>query len=412
MGDATFRFRLRGSLLGLQFLFVAFGALVLVPLLTGLDPNVALFTAGAGTLLFQVINRSQVPPVFLASSFAFIAPIAHGISTWGVAETLSGLVAAGLGYVLLSMAISRFGTDFVHRLLPPIVVGPVIASIGLLLAPVAVNMAIGRTGDGGVELVPRSQALIVSGLALAVTIVVMLKGNGMARLLSILCGVGAGYGAALMMGLVDFSAVATAPVLAFPEFVTPKLTWPAVLFMRPVAIAPAVEHIGDILAISRITGVDYFKKPGLRKTILGDGLATSLAALLGGPPNTTYSEVTGAVAVTRAYNPAIMTWAALFAIVFAFSGKLGALLATVPVPVMGGILILLFGIIASVGLQTLVKAEVDLGQPRNMIIVSLILVSALGGLSIEGAGIALSGIGLGAVVGILLNLLLPRTMVE
>ncbi len=412
MGDATFRFRLRGSLLGLQFLFVAFGALVLVPLLTGLDPNVALFTAGAGTLLFQVINRSQVPPVFLASSFAFIAPIAHGISTWGVAEILSGLVAAGLGYVLLSMAISRFGTDFVHRLLPPIVVGPVIASIGLLLAPVAVNMAIGRTGDGGVELVPRSQALIVSGLALAVTIVVMLKGNGMARLLSILCGVGAGYGAALMMGLVDFSAVATAPVLAFPEFVTPKLNWHAVLFMLPVAIAPAVEHIGDILAISRITGVDYFKKPGLRKTILGDGLATSLAALLGGPPNTTYSEVTGAVAVTRAYNPAIMTWAALFAIVFAFSGKLGALLATVPVPVMGGILILLFGIIASVGLQTLVKAEVDLGQPRNMIIVSLILVSALGGLSIEGAGIALSGIGLGAVVGILLNLLLPRTMVE
>ena len=149
MGDATFRFRLRGSLLGLQFLFVAFGALVLVPLLTGLDPNVALFTAGAGTLLFQVINRSQVPPVFLASSFAFIAPIAHGVSTWGVAETLSGLVAAGLGYVLLSMAISRFGTDFVHRLLPPIVVGPVIASIGLLLAPVAVNMAIGRIGRWG-----------------------------------------------------------------------------------------------------------------------------------------------------------------------------------------------------------------------------------------------------------------------
>lgn len=262
------------------------------------------------------------------------------------------------------------------------------------------------------ELVPRSQAFLVSGLALAVTIGVMLKGKGMARLLSILCGVVVGYGAALMMGLVDFSAVAAAPMFASPDFVVPQLNWQAVLFMLPVAIAPAVEHIGDILAVSKVTGVDYLKKPGLRKTILGDGLATSLAALLGGPPNTTYSEVTGAVAVTRVYNPAIMTWAALFAIVFAFSGKLGALLATVPVPVMGGILILLFGIIASVGLQTLVRGEVDLGQPRNMIIVSLILVSAQGGLTIEGGGVTLSGIGLGAVVGILLNLLLPRAMVE
>lgn len=406
---SDYRFRVRDALLGLQFLFVAFGALVLVPILTGLDPNVALFTAGAGTLLFQLVNRERIPPVFLASSFAFIAPIIHGVQTWGIAGTMSGLVAAGLFYVILSLLISRFGSGFLHRTLPPIVVGPVIISIGLLLAPVAVNMAMGKTGDGAVQLVPTGQAGLISTVALATTVLVMLRGRGTFKLLSILAGIGTGYGLALGFGLVDFSAIREAPVLAVPDFVMPEFNWQAILFILPVAVAPAVEHVGDILAISRTTGQDYMDKPGLKKTLLGDGLATALASALGGPPNTTYSEVTGAVAITKAYNPAIMTWAALLAVALAFCGKLGGILATIPVPVMGGILLLLFGSIAAIGMQTLIHAKVDLSQPRNLTVVAMILVFAIGGMTVELGGVAFSGIGLGAVVGILLNLLLPQT---
>lgn len=408
----TYRFQGRDALLGLQFLFVAFGALVLVPILTGLDPNVALFTAGAGTLLFQFINRERVPPVFLASSFAFIAPIIHGVQTWGVAGTMSGLVAAGFFYVALSLLVSRFGTGFLHYALPPIVVGPVIMTIGLLLAPVGVNMAMGKTGDGGTQLVPLGQATLVSAAALVTTIVVMFKGRRTLKLLSILAGIVVGYVLSLVLGLVEFTSVQTAPWVAVPKFVAPELNWEAILFILPVAIAPAVEHIGDMLAIGRTTGRDYLEKPGLRKTLLGDGLATSFASVLGGPPNTTYSEVTGAVAITKAFNPAIMTWASLFAIVLAFSGKLGGLLATIPVPVMGGILVLLFGSIAAIGMQTLIHAKVDLSQPRNLIVVAIILVFAIGGMTVQIGGVAFSGIGLGAVMGILLNLLLPRSKTE
>jgi uracil permease len=230
----------------------------------------------------------------------------------------------------------------------------------------------------------------------------------MLRLLPILIGLAVGYIAAILFGIVDFSAVAKAPVFAMPAFVMPELNWEAVFFILPIAIAPAVEHIGDMLAISRVTGEDYLKKPGLHKTLLGDGLATSAASMLGGPPNTTYSEVTGAVTITRAFNPAIMTWAAIFAIVLAFFSKLGGFLQTIPVPVMGGILLLLFGVIASVGMNTLIHAKVDLSESRNMIIVSLILVFAIGGMSFDFGGVAFSGIGLGAVTGILLNLILPH----
>ena len=394
-------------MLGLQFLFVAFGALVLVPILTGLDPNVALFTAGAGTLLFQLVNREKVPPIFLASSFAFIAPIIHGVETWGVAGTLSGLMAAGLLYIVLNILIRIRGAAFLHAWLPPIVVGPVIMSIGLILSPVAVNMAMGRTGDGAAELMPRGQALFIAGLSLAVTIIVTLKARGMFRLLPILSGVAVGYTTAMLMGLVDFSGVGASPLLKVPAFVLPEWNAQAILFILPIAIAPAVEHIGDMLAISHTTGEDYLEKPGLQKTLLGDGLATMLAAALGGPPNTTYSEVTGAVAISRAYNPAIMTWAALFAILLAFVGKLGSLLATIPVAVMGGILLLLFGTIASIGLQTLIRARTDLSQPRNLIVVSMILVFAIGGMTFELGGVAFSGIGLGAITGIMLNRILP-----
>jgi len=397
----------KGPLVGAQMLFVAFGALVLVPLLTGLDPNVALFTAGAGTLLFQAVTKRMVP-VFLASSFAFIAPIIYGVQTWGIPPTLCGLVAAGLVYILLSIGIKFFGRSFLNRILPPVVVGPVIMVIGLILAPVAVHMAVGKTGDGSAVLVPEKTALIVSMTTLLTTILVSLLGRGLLRLIPILIGVGIGYLVSIPFGLIDLSPVAEAAWVAVPNFVFPRWNLEAVIFIVPVAIAPAIEHFGDILAIGSVTGKDYLDDPGIHRTLFGDGLATSMASFLGGPPNTTYSEVTGAVTLTRMYNPSIMSWAAGFAILLAFIGKLGALLQTIPVPVMGGIMLLLFGAITVVGLNTLVKAGEDLTEARNMIIVAVILVFGIGGMSL----FTLGGIGLAGIIGVVLNLVLPRRKPE
>ncbi|WP_243547142.1 uracil-xanthine permease family protein [Pseudodesulfovibrio tunisiensis] len=426
----VYNFRLKDGLLGAQMLFVAFGALVLVPLLTGLDPNVALFTAGAGTLLFQVVTRGRVP-IFLASSFAFIAPIIHGVQTWGIPATMCGLAAAGVFYVVLSFLIRFFGVDIVRRILPPVVTGPVIMVIGLILAPTAVHMALGRTGDGSAWLVPETPALIVASVSLITTIMVSLLGKGWFRLVPILSGITAGYLTSLGLDLTGYTAAAqaafdpgalqnwTAPalvnfqpvrdaaVLAVPNFTLPEWKWEAVAFIVPVAIAPAIEHFGDVLAISGITGKDYLKDPGIKNTMLGDGLATTLASLLGGPPNTTYSEVSGAVALTRVFNPAIMTWAAIAAIVLAFVGKLGAFLSTIPVPVMGGIMVLLFGAITVIGINTLVRAGHDLMLPRNLAIVAIILVFGIGGMSFEMASVKLTGIGLAGVIGVVLNLILP-----
>mgnify|MGYP000197516391 CR=1 FL=1 len=404
--SSEYRLRVRDVVIGAQMLFVAFGALVLVPLLTGLDPNVALFTAGAGTLLFQLITRGKVP-VFLASSFAFIAPIIYGVKTWGVPATLCGLSAAGLVYVAFSAIICWRGSQVLDKILPAVVIGPVIMVIGLILAPVAVNMALGKTGDGAVALVPERTALWISMTSLGTTILVSLKGRGMLRLVPILSGIVVGYALSLALGLVDFSPVAKAPWIAVPAFILPQWNAQAVLFIAPVAIAPAIEHFGDILAIGSVTGKDYLKDPGIHRTLLGDGLATSLASFLGGPPNTTYSEVTGAVALIKVHNPAIMTLAALWAIALAFVGKLGALLQTVPVPVMGGIMILLFGAITVVGLNTLVRAGEDLSEPRNMAIVAVIMVFAIGGMAFSAGEFTIKGIGLAGICGVVLNLVLP-----
>lgn len=404
--STEYKFRVKDCLLGAQMLFVAFGALVLVPLLTGLNSNVALFTAGAGTLIFQAITRGQIP-VFLASSFAFIAPIIYGVQTWGIPQTMCGLMAAGGLYIVLSFLIRFKGTGIIERLLPPIVVGPVIMVIGLILAPTAVFMARGMTGDGKVQLVPEKTALMISMLSLAVTVIASLKGKGILRLIPILLGITAGYAASIFAGIVNFQPVFNAPWRAMPNFVAPEWNIEAILFIVPVAIAPAIEHFGDVLAISSVTGKNYLDKPGIQNTMLGDGLATSFAAMLGGPPNTTYSEVTGAVALTKSFNPAIMTWASIFAIALSFVGKLGAFLSTIPVPVMGGIMVLLFGTIMVVGINSLVKAQKDLMQPRNLSIVALIVVMGVGGMSFDLGAFTLGGIGLAGILGVILNLLLP-----
>jgi uracil permease len=396
----------RQALAGSQMLFVAFGALVLMPLITGMDPNVALFTAGAGTLIFHLVTRNQVP-VFLASSFAFIAPILVATSEFGLPATLGGLVAAGMVYMLLAGAIKLKGAEFIDRLLPPVVIGPVIMSIGLGLSPVAANMAMGKAGDASVQLVPYDIALMISLPALITTLIVAVAGRGIFRLVPILAGVAVGYVLAWLFGVVDASVIAAAPWLAIPNFVAPTLHWGAILFMIPVAIAPAIEHIGDVLAIGTVTGKNYLQKPGLHRTLLGDGLATSAAALVGGPPNTTYSEVTGAVMLTRSFNPRIMLWAAACAIALAFIGKFGAALQSIPVPVMGGILCLLFGSIAVVGLNTLIRHQVDLAEARNLVIVAVTLVFGIGGMVIGASEVGLKGISLCGIVAILLNLLLP-----
>ncbi|GAB2804253.1 uracil-xanthine permease family protein [Halomonas shantousis] len=392
----------RTVLTGAQMLFVAFGALVLVPLLTGLDPSVALFTAGVGTLVFQAVTKRSVP-VFLASSFAFIAPIQSATANFGISATLGGLFVAGLVYVAISQIVRLKGTAWLTRLLPAVVVGPVIMVIGLALAPVAVSMATGETSDA----IGYGQAVTLSMVSLLVTLVLAVFGRGLVRLIPIMGGILVGYLLALGMGVVDLTPVHEARWLSLPNFVAPSFELSAMLFMIPVAIAPAVEHIGDMVAIGSVTRRNYLEEPGLHRTLLGDGLATSLAALFGGPPNTTYSEVTGAVMLTRNFNPVIMTVAAIVAILLAFVSKLGALLLTIPAPVMGGIMTLLFGSIAVVGMNTLVKAGHSLTAPRNLVVVSLILVFGIGGMQLGNGQFALQGVSLAAVVGILLNLLLP-----
>ncbi|MBH9401967.1 uracil-xanthine permease [Pseudomonas aeruginosa] len=409
MGDAFQEPLWRQVLSGAQMLFVAFGALVLMPLITGLDPNVALFTAGLGTLLFQLVTGRQVP-VFLASSFAFITPIILAKGQFGLAATMGGVVAAGFVYTFMGLAVKIKGTGFIDKLLPPVVIGPVIISIGRAMAPIAANMAMGKAGDGS-ELLPYRTAMMISMPALLTTLVVAVFGKGIFRLVPIIAGVLVGFALSFVFGVVDTAAIVAAPWLELPKFTAPEFNWQAILFIVPVALAPAIEHIGGVIAVGGVTGQDYLKKPGLHRTLLGDGLATSAAGLFGGPPNTTYAEVTGAVMLTKNYNPKIMTWAAVIAITLAFVGKFGAILQSIPVPVMGGILCLLFGTIASVGMNTLIRHKVDLSEARNLVIVSVTLVFGIGGVLIgRGTGpddIGLKGIALCAIVAIVLNLLLP-----
>lgn len=395
---------LKLALAGAQILFVAFGAMVLVPLLTGLNPALALMGAGIGTLLFQLCTKRKVP-IYLGSSFAFIAPIIYAMQEWGLGSTMFGLFAAGFMYFVFAALIKWRGLASVHRLLPPVVIGPVIMVIGLSVAVVASSMAMGRSGDK--QVVDYAHSIFLSGFTFAVTVIVTVFGSKMMRLIPILIGVAAGYIMALFTGMVDTSAMAAAPWFAVPHFATPEVNWQAALFMLPVAIAPAIEHIGGIMAIGKVTGHDYVKDPGLHRTLLGDGLGVCVAGLIGGPPVTTYGEVTGAVMITKNSNPVIMTWAAVFAIFMAFFGKFNAFLSSIPLPVMGGIMLLLFGTIASLGLKTLIDAKVDLMEPRNLVIVSSVLTVGIGGMVVKIGTMAFAGVGLCALLAIVLNLLLP-----
>ena len=388
---------LQKTIVGVQFLFVAFGATVLVPLLVGMDPSVALFTAGVGTLIFHLVTKGKVP-IFLGSSFAFIAPIIKATELYGLPGTLSGLVAVGAVYGIMSALVRFRGIGFISRLFPPVVVGPVIMLIGLSLASTGVDMA--------------KENWLLAIIALLTTVVVSLFGKGLLRLIPIFSGIVVGYVAATIMGLVDFQPVADASWLALPAFVRPEFSWEAIIFMIPVAIAPVIEHIGDVYAINEVAGKDFVKDPGLHRTMLGDGLACVAAALIGGPPVTTYSEVTGAISLTKITDPAVIRIAAIVGILFSVLGKVSAILKTIPSAVLGGIMLLLFGTIASVGINSLIKNKIDLGDTRNLVIASLILTLGIGGAELTLGNFTIGGIGLAALVGVILNLIIPKRKVK
>ncbi len=388
----------RKTIVGIQFLFVAFGSTVLVPLLVGLDPATALFTAGIGTFIFHMVTKGKVP-IFLGSSFAFIAPIISASKQWGMPGTLAGIMGVALVYFVMSALIKWQGRRLLERLFPPVVIGPVIICIGLSLAPAAVNMA--------------QENWLLAFIALLTAVLVLVLGRGLVKLVPVVCGIIVGYFAAWLMGLVDVSAVGSAPWFALPHSIThfelPHFAWEPFLFMIPVAVAPVIEHIGDVYVVGAVASKDFVKDPGLHRTMLGDGLACMVASLFGGPPVTTYSEVTGAMQITRITKPAVIRIAAGTAIVFSVIGKLSAVLQSIPSAVLGGIMLLLFGSIAAVGIQNLVNNKVDLDLTRNIIIVSVVLTLGIGGAIIPMGSFSLSGIGLSALAGVILNLVIPQT---
>ena len=376
-------------------MFVAFGSTVLVPLLTGLDPAVALLAAGLGTLLFHAVTGGKVP-IYLGSSFAFIAPIIKATELFGLGGMFCGLVSVGLVYMLMSLLVKTFGIDLIKKLFPPVVIGPVIILIGLSLAGAGVNMA--------------QENWILAIVSLAVAVAASIWGKGMVKLIPVVFGALAGYVVALIFfrDTMDFSVVGNASWFAFPKLAKMSFSWQAILFMAPVAIAPIIEHVGDMYAIGSIAGKDFVKDPGLHRTMLGDGLSCVLAAFLGGAPITTYSEVTGAVSLTKVTDPSVLRIAAVSAVVLSVIGKVGAVIQTIPSAVLGGIMLLLFGSIASVGIINMIQAKIDMGSTRNLIIVSLILTIGIGGAIISVGSFTLSGIGLASLVGVILNLILPE----
>lgn len=385
----------RQVVVGVQYLFVAFGATVLVPLLVGLDPSAALFSAGIGTLIFHLITKGKVP-IFLGSSFAFIAPIVSATELYGLSGALLGIVGVAFVYFVMSALIKLFGTKFINRLFPEVVIGPVIMLIGLSLSSSAVKMAEGNWP--------------LAAISLATAIVVTLYGRGLIKLIPIFCGIIVGYLVDLIFFDIDFSGIEAAgwfslPQLTFPE----KFSWAPIIYMIPVAIAPVIEHIGDVYVVNSVTGKNFVKDPGLHRTMLGDGLACLVASFLGGPPVTTYSEVTGAMSLTKVTAPRVLRISAVTAIVFSMIGKVSAFLKSIDTAILGGIMLLLFGTIAGAGINNLLNSRVNLSSSRNIVIISVTLTTGIGGAVLSMGRFTLGGIGLSAIIAVLLNLILPET---
>ncbi len=404
----------KNTLLGFQHVFAMFGATVLVPLMTGLNISTTLFAAGMGTLLFHLVTKGKVP-AFLGSSFAFLGGFAivapklldaNGEATIPNTEMLpyacGGVVVAGLLYIVMAGLIKAFGVRKIMKFFPPIVTGPIIISIGLILAPSAISNA--------------STNWPLAIISLVVIIVCNIWGKGMVKIIPILLSIIVTYIVALFMNAIDFTAVAQANMFGSPVIPAnfAKFDISAIITIMPIALAAMMEHIGDIAAISATTGENYIEDPGLHRTLLGDGLATSFAGFIGGPANTTYGENTGVLALTKVYDPSIVRLAAVIAVILSCVPKFDAIVNSIPAAIIGGISLILYGMISAVGVRNIVENKIDFTQSRNLIIAAVILVSALGfnstggiTFTIAGATVTLSGLAIAAILGILLNAVLP-----
>ncbi|MFB9972655.1 uracil permease [Allobacillus sp. SKP2-8] len=412
-------------ILSLQHIFAMFGATILVPFLTEMPPNVALITSGLGTLAYIFITKGRIP-AYLGSSFAFIAPIIAASMADGLAGAMVGAFLAGIVYGLVALLISLSGVNWLLYLLPPVVVGPVIMVIGLGLAPTAIEMAM-YDGEGNYI----TTYILIALVTLGITVIASIYFKGFFNLIPILIGIVGGYVFALFMGVVDTTNLQASwneltssssigeffgALIAKPDFLIPfvdyapmdVLNLSIVAIMVPVALVTITEHIGDQMVLSKIAERNFLKDPGLHKSILGDGVATLIASVLGGPPNTTYGENIGVLAITRVFSVFVIGGAAVLAITFGFIDLVSVLIESIPTPVMGGVSILLFGIIASSGLRMLIDNNIDLGKKRNLIISSVILVIGVGGAFIQiNENVQIAGMALAAIIGVILNLILP-----
>ena len=403
--------------MALQHVFAMFGATILVPLLVNqaagrevLTIPVALVTSGIGTLLYILCTKGK-SPVYLGSSFAYITPIAVAFIKGGTSGFVTGIVGVGLIYILVSFIIKLFGKNWIDKLLPPIVIGPMIMVIGLSLAPSAVSQMGLSTG------IVEWKSLLVALVSCLVTAIVAVGAKGFFKIIPFLIGIVSGYVTAIILGMVDFTAVSQASFFELPKFLVPfkDYTFSLVGFLTiaPIALVTIAEHIGDHMALSAIIKKDLIKDPGLEKTLLGDGVASVAAGLLGGPANTTYGENTSVVGMTKVASVWVIGLAAIIAICMGFLGKLSAVFSTIPNPVLGGVSLLLYGFIAVNGLKVIVKNQIDFENVRNVIIASSMLVLGLGGavLTIQSGNVSVSitGMSLAAIVGIILNLVLPKT---
>ncbi|MEH7512689.1 solute carrier family 23 protein [Gottfriedia acidiceleris] len=397
--------------LSLQHLFAMFGSTVLAPILIGINPSIALISSGIGTIVFILITRGKVPS-YLGSSFAFIAPMIYAKTNLEPGAAFVGVFITGIIYAVIALIINKVGVKWLFRVLPPIVVGPVIIVIGLSLSTVAVGMAM-NGADGKYS----STSIAIALITLAITIITALFTRGFLSVIPILVGIIGGYITSIFFGVVDFSGIKRAHVLEVPDFsvpfvhYTPHVTFQLLIIFVPVAIVTISEHIGHQVVLGSVVEKDLIKDPGLDKSLFGDAVSTMIAGLIGGPTTTTYGENIGVLAITRAYSVYVFIGAAILAITFGFVGKISAVISSIPTPVMGGISILLFGIIASSGLRVLVENKTDFAKQRNLVIASVILVLGIGGAAIHiGNQFALEGMALSALIGVVLNLVLPENI--
>lgn len=414
----------KNLIIAFQHTLAMFGATVLVPLLTGLDVSVTLLCAGIGTLIYHLCTKGKVP-TFLGSSFAFIAAIQAtavrmaGINNPGEAATIGsaayqaalpyatgGIIVAGFIYIIMALIVYKIGAERFLRFFPPIITGVMIIIIGLMLAPVAIQNITANGTLLGVDLLKNWLVAIIS---IATIVCISLFTKGFFKLVPILFGIITGYLAAILFGLVDFSAISAAPFVHMPKLMMPKFDLGSILLIAPISIVTFVEHVGDVTASSAVVGKNFMQDPGLHRTLLGDGLATMVAGFIGGPANTTYSENTSVLATTRNYNPATLRIAAVYAILLAFLSKFAAIIQTLPSAVTGGVSIVLYGMIASVGLRNLVEHKVDFRRSRNLYIAAVMLVIGLGGATLRITDtVSFSGVALSAILGIALNIILPE----